>query len=277
MKTRSLDGVVRRVTQLSVVALTLYLAYLSSQLIWHVYAPEQAPMPKSFVSSAQSNLADSRIARRVDRYHLFGEANKEAAIQERPKDVPKTRLRLKLKGVFSGKDAADSGAIIEELSKPSEYYRLGDSLPGGVRLAEVHSDHVILDRNGTYEALYFDETSSSSSIAKVAPRRERSVEVNSPEDFISEATARLSENPERALASVGLGIADGGGYVFQGNNPMLAGMNLKKGDVIRSVNGHSLGNVQEDKNIMRQLYQQGSLEVEVVRDGASFFVNYPLR
>ena len=47
--------------------------------------------------------------------------------------------------------------------------------------------------------------------------------------------------------------------------------------MIRSVNGHTLGDVNKDKEMMREIYQQGSVEVEVVRDGASFFVNYPLR
>jgi len=38
-----------------------------------------------------------------------------------------------------------------------------------------------------------------------------------------------------------------------------------------------LGDVKKDKNLMKSLYEQGNLEVEVVRDGASFYINYPLR
>jgi general secretion pathway protein C len=44
-----------------------------------------------------------------------------------------------------------------------------------------------------------------------------------------------------------------------------------------SVNGHTLGNLKQDKDVMQSLYEQGNVEVEVVRDGASFYVNYPLR
>jgi general secretion pathway protein C len=58
---------------------------------------------------------------------------------------------------------------------------------------------------------------------------------------------------------------------------MLSGLNLQKGDVLMSVNGHTLGNLKQDKDVMQSLYEQGNVEVEVVRDGASFYVNYPLR
>lgn len=268
----------KRITMLVVALFTLYLSYLCAQLIWVGLESPQRELPQSFANSANSGASSKRVQRSVERYHLFGEAGKAVVVSEKPKDAPKTRLRLTLKGVFTAQDVSESGAIIAETGKSSEYYRIGEELPGNVRLAEVYPDHVLLDRAGNYESLYFDEKTASSQIAKVPQKtKRRSNDVSTPEDFIEEATARLSENPTRALASVGLGVAEGGGYVFQGNNPMLSGMNLQKGDVIRSVNGHSLGDLEQDKKMMGSLYHQGSVEVEVVRDGASFFVNYPLR
>jgi len=272
------DKLAKRLTVIVVVMFVLYLSYLSAKLIWLGIETPQTELPQSFSSNSSDSANSNRIKRSVERYHLFGEAGKTEVVAEKPKDAPKTRLRLTLKGVFTSQDDTESGAIIAEVGKSSEYYRIGDSLSGGVRLAEVYPDHVLLDRAGNYESLYFDEASMSAQISKVAPQtKRRSQDVRTPEDFIEEATARLSEDPTRALASVGLGVAEGGGYVFQGNNPMLSGMNLQKGDVIRSVNGQSLGDIDQDKKMMRSLYQQDSIEVEVVRDGASFFVNYPLR
>ena len=267
----------KKLTRLCVVLFTIYVAYLCASLIWFVVEEPQPAMPISFSKDGDSSQA-RQVLRPVDRYHLFGRPGAAQVVAEAPKEAPKTRLRLLLKGVFTGEDGGRSGAIIEEIGKSAEYYKLGDSLPGNVKLAEVYADRVILDRAGNYEALFFEESSKASVISAVVsqPRR-KAGNVRTPEDFIEEATARLSENPEQALNSVGLGVSDGGGYVFKGNNPMLAGMNLKKGDVIRSVNGHTLGDVNKDKEMMREIYQQGSVEVEVVRDGASFFVNYPLR
>ena len=267
-----------RITFIGVLSLTVYLAVLGARLVWFMLEGKPQAIPTSFsVSSLDGSNSQRRVARAIDRYHLFGEANRIAAQPEKPKEAPKTNLRLILKGVFTGDDGGKSGAIIEEIGKPAEYYGIGDSLPGGVKLAEVYPDRVLLDRNGAYESLYFDESTQATVISEVArPKRDNSRDIRTPEDFIEEATSRLSENPERALNSVGLGFAEQGGYVFKGNNPMLAGMNMQKGDVIRSVNGHTLGDIEKDKEMMRTIYQQGSIEVEVVRDGASFFVNYPL-
>jgi general secretion pathway protein C len=225
--------------------------------------------------------------RLLSTFHLFGEAGK---ITEKPKNetivAPKTNLRLVLTGVFTAKDGGPSGAIIEEIGKSAEYYGLGSVLPGNATLEEVYEDRVLLRRNGRLEALSFDEKGldSDSQITKQEkPKppsdrvtRNDDLNVKTPEQFIDEATRQISENPEQALKSVGLN-ASAEGYVYQGGNPMLSGLNLKKGDVIRSVNGHALGDVKKDKNLMKSLYEQGSLEVEIVRDGASFYINYPLR
>jgi general secretion pathway protein C len=268
---------VSRLTLVAGLLFTIYLAFLAAKLVWFILEDKQSAIPSQFAESNVETGGTKRVVRAIDRYHLFGEMGLAPVQVEKPKEAPKTKLRLLLKGVFTGVDGGKSGAIIEEIGKSAEYYGIGDSLPGGVRLAEVYADRVLLDRNGAFEALYFDEQDQSIMIAEVErPEPEPSQDIRTPEDFIEEAANRLSENPEQALNSVGLGFAEEGGYVFKGNNPMLSGMNLQQGDVIRSVNGHTLGDIEQDKEMMRTIYQQGSIEVEVVRDGASFFVNYPL-
>lgn len=95
------------------------------------------------------------------------------------------------------------------------------------------------------------------------------------------AQQRLLSDASGALGSVGLKPAAGAsgpaGYVFNGNNPMLSSLSLEKGDVIRSVNGHVLGDIEQDRAMLQQLYDSGMLEVEVERDGAIFSISYPLR
>jgi len=277
--TSSVNGWSGRVTKVLVIALVLYLAFLSSQLVWVFIEEPQSAIPSSFSSSSSTGVGTKKINRDIARYHLFGTASKQPSqVAEKPKQAPKTRLRLILKGVFTGEEGATSGAIIEQIGKSTDYYRVGDTLPGNAKLAEVYPDRVLLERAGGYETLYFAESSKDAPIARVVPQKREPVEnIQTPEQFLEEATARLSEDPERALSSVGLSVSEDGGYVFKGNNPMLSGLNLQKGDVIRSVNGHTLGDIEQDKEMMRTLYEKGSIEVEVVRDGASFFVNYPLR
>ncbi len=278
--------VIKFTQHLLLLLLLVYMAYLLARLFWFVWLPgndsDLLVLPKSsYVHQKSDNQKVSMLAG----FHLFGEAGKT---KEKPKGepvvAPKTNLRLVLKGVFTAEEGGSSGAIIEEMGKRAEYYSIGSVLPGNATLEEVYKDRVLLRRNGRLETLSFDEKvlDSESVIAKTIKPRARvknqanNLEVKTPEQFIDEATRQIGENPELALKSVGLN-ATNQGYVYQGGNSMLSGLNLKKGDVIRSVNGHALGDVKKDKNLMKSLYEQGMLEVEVVRNGASFYINYPLR
>ena len=280
--------IINTTKHLLLLMLLIYAAYLLARLFWFVLVPvdghDVLVLPSTSLVKQKNENTNVRY---LPSFHLFGEAGK---VVEKRKDepivAPKTNLRLLLKGVFTAKDGGTSGAIIEEMGKSADYYALGAVLPGNATLEEVYEDRVLLRRNGRLETLSFDEKDldSESKITKqekpkpvtsrIAGNNE--VNVNTPEQFIDEATRQISQDPERALKSVGLN-ATSQGYVYQGGNPMLSGLNLKKGDVIRSVNGHALGDVKKDKDLMKSLYEQGSLEVEVVRDGASFYINYPLR
>ncbi len=273
---------IARLQTLLACVLVIYLAWCGAQLIWWAVERESAlvltlPAQQQLTGSVQQG----DTVRPVARYHLFGKegvrkAEKPVAVTE----APKTRLRLVLKGVFTAEQGGESGAIVEEVGRQADYYRIGDTLPGNATLEAVYDDRILLRRNGRLETLPFEDGQGgqSSRIAVAEPSRTRQpAPIATPEQFLQEATEQLAANPEVALRSVGLAQHPGGGYVYRGNNPMLAGLNLKRGDVIRSVNGHTLGDIQKDRELMKTLYEQGSLEVEVVRDGASFYVNYPLR
>ena len=268
------------------VLLVIYVAFLSSKGVWFFVSPQ---MNGVVLLPSQGYVEKTKThgrAIQLSGFHLFGESGKVAVKKvQQQKAAPKTRLRLMLKGVFTSTQAAKSGAIIEEIGKKADYYSVGDTLPGNATLEEVYSDRVLLRANGRLETLSFDDDKKMSGLSKVAKvtksikkkRKDARGNINTPEEFIDEASRRLADNPEKALSSVGLSASAGGGYTYQGGNPMLSGMNLKKGDVIRSVNGHPLGDVKKDKKLMKSFYDQGSLEVEVMRDGASFYINYPLR
>lgn len=280
--------VIAKIQTALLMALVVYFAFLSAGAIWHYLSPESAetlvlPMSKSAAVQKTAKHGDQ-----LSRFHLFGQEGQRAVKKEEaPKEAPKTTLRLVLKGVFTSGQGGASGAIVEEIGKSANYYGQGDTLPGNAVLEEVYHDRILLRRNGRLETLAFEDKKamgkksriSEVKKAKPAPRRTAKspvTRVETPEQFIDEATSRLAEDPAKALGSVGLKASDGG-YVYQGGNPMLSGLNLKKGDVIRSVNGHTLGDIQKDKALMKSLYEQGSIEVEVMRDGASFYINYPLR
>ncbi len=261
-------------------ALLVYLAWLAANAIWFFVVDESQSVMVLSDTRGASIAKNGEPVREIADFHLFGKVGqRKQQVAPKVTEAPKTNLRLVLKGVFTAEQGGESGAIVEEIGKNADYYRIGDTLPGNAILDEVYSDRILINRNGRLETLSFEDISSHarSRIAKtVRPKSNSETAIVSPEAFVEEATKRLGEDPVSALRSVGL-VPGEDGYVYQGNNPMLAGLNLEKGDVIRSVNGHNLGDIQKDRTLMKTLYEQGSLEVEVVRDGASFYVNYPLR
>lgn len=266
------------------IALVIYLAGLAARLTWFFVSPEEAVQSSSTVTVAKPNKTKPEKNLRLDAIELFGrvEVVKEAPVPVAV-EAPKTHLRLVLEGVFTASEQSKAGAIISEKGRDAQYYSVGQSIPGDATLNSVFPDHVLIERKGRLEKLSFEEENQRGSDIKQVARptpQPPSQNISTPEQFVEQAHARLAENPVNALASVGLvPVTEGGasGYVFNGNNPMLSGLNLKKGDVIRSVNGHALGDIEQDKEMLKEMSQQNSLEVEVEREGTSFYVNYPLR
>lgn len=93
---------------------------------------------------------------------LFGKgASQQQVVQ---KHIPKTNLRLILKGAFANANDKLSSAIIEGSNRRADLYRVGDSLPGQAKLHKVKSNHVIISRNGVLETLHFPEANSPNRI-----------------------------------------------------------------------------------------------------------------
>lgn len=93
---------------------------------------------------------------------LFGFNNKTEA-HSKSSEIPKTKLNLILRGALAdiGNHTENSSAIIQGNSQ-DKLYALGDTLPGGATLKEIHPDHVILSRNGQLEKLFFPDSGNDS-------------------------------------------------------------------------------------------------------------------
>lgn len=87
--------------------------------------------------------------------HLFGRSATAEQAADVPVSAPDTRLNLTLHGVLVDAAPADRGAIIGKSGGEQRFFRVGDSVFGNAKLAEVRTDHVILSRQGKYEALRF--------------------------------------------------------------------------------------------------------------------------
>ncbi len=239
---------------------------------------------------------------------LFGSA--ESSPQEVPADTPtvQTRLPLELLAVFVADQADQSAAIISQRGRPGLLYGVGDDVPGSATLVEVHDDHVVLRRAGVRESLRFPELSEILAARARSPMpddfdaqmNDQMVEEfasgdvgqeefadggegpESAEEFVEAYRDQLEEDPAGALEELGVepvseGAAEGYRVGDLAQSPYLSQTGLQPGDVILSVNGRPVGDLDQDRLELDNVLAQGSARLEVQRGTRRFFVTATLQ
>lgn len=229
---------------------------------------------------------------------LFGDAKAEAAKPVVEQTAVETRLPLKLLGVFvADVDAgaeAPSAAVIAESNNAGKLYRVGDQLPGAATLDAVHADHVTLLRSGTRELLRFPKIKPFRT-TKIVEGGRRPAKADTPQDmrrapresapakaeavptqaqdFVAAYRSRLQEEPEQPLEEFDM-EAVGGGYRVGNLSdlPYLSQSGLRPGDLILSVNGRPVRDIDADQLAMDDLLAAGEVRIEVQRGERRFFL-----
>lgn len=93
---------------------------------------------------------------------------------------------------------------------------------------------------------------------------------------------QLDEDPAGTLANYGVEPVEAGGgsgYRIGSNVPAaaLARVGLKEGDVVLSVNGRPVGDIQQDRAQLQEIADQGSARLEIQRGDRRFFVTTRIR
>lgn len=268
--------VARILANLILVGLVIYLALFLARITWLVLWNEVPVAPLTGASHSAASGQELRYP--MASYPFFGKPSDPAVVSEvARRSVPETGLRLRLEGVLVGLRPEDSGAIVAGSNGKTEYYRVGDTLPGNAELAEVEPHRILILRNGQYESLAFEETIVSGVVAEEAPPPPQNGA--SPDAFLADARSQLDSQGVAALKAYGLSPVDDSGmsgYVYDGSSPMLNAVNLKAGDVITAINGQRLGDLTQDKTLLDNWRGQSQLEIEIERNGTILTVSYAI-
>ncbi|ENO16989.2 general secretion pathway protein GspC [Marinobacter nanhaiticus D15-8W] len=263
----------RWIANLLLIGLVVYFAWLMGRITWMVVWND--PVMVGPQATARASTAGQGQTTPLAAYDLFGRPDAGAPVAEAVRrSAPETHLRMRLEGVLEATQPELSGAIVSGTDGSTAYYRVGDIMPGNIELAEVESQRILIRRNGEIESLAFEEGEGDGMVSQV-----EDVDYASPEAFVEDAQAELAAQGDAALQQYGLRPVEPGssqGYVYDGSNPMLSALNLQAGDVITAINGQSLGDIEQDRELLNSWRDQPQIEVEVMRDGASFTVNYAL-
>ena len=151
----------------------------------------------------------------------------------------------------------------------------------------------MLKRAGILETLTFPETGATFS---ADPHEEPAPPTNNvnnvsqtgaestqtPQQFVETYRERLMEDPDGTLEALGvrrLSDTSAAGYRLDNlaDNPYLRQTGLQTGDVILSVNGRPVGDVEQDRSQLDMVLTQGSARLEVQRGNRRFYVTASLK
>ena len=234
--------------------------------------------------------------------NLFGKPVTQMSAQAQlVAKAAETRLPLELRAVFESSESSISAAIIGQRGQNAKLFTVGDSIPGNAILEGVVDDKVLLRRAGKLEFLPFPESKYqaiqnqktkeiinqtkneqlviSSDAVKQSPTSGilETIEAQTPTAESSTEPALLrefKENPQEMISKIGLSETKSGGYRVGNvsNSPYLRQSGLQSGDVILSVNGQTLSNVQNDRTQLVGLMAGGTAKLEIQRGDIRFTI-----
>jgi general secretion pathway protein C len=295
-------GVVPRLPLLASLLLIVLLAHNLAQLTWRVWpaadAPGGAPAAPSTPGTAPADPQHTGLWLRIADWHLFGVAPQQAspppvAAPRRvaapvPKPVvepaaPVLLLNLRLYGVIASGDSTLARAIISAGGAAEDSYALGDALPGGAVLREIHSDRVVLEYQGRRETLRLAEQAAAPAaapprVALLSSSGPPTVEAAGALDnaaLLREYRQALISNPQSlvdVIRAVPVNDAQSGalkGYQISParDRRLLSRFGLRSGDVVTAVNGVALDNPVKALEVMQTLATASKLNLTVERNG----------
>ena len=210
---------------------------------------------------------------RLTTANIFGVSDK--AVPQKQIKVPETKLNLTLKGVLAAKPMARASAIIAKgKSGKEDIFSVGDKMPGGILIKEIHPEYVVLERNGLLETLKLQKVSGVAGFARSNNSKlSSSARASSPAAALKEIRTDILKNPtsfgDYALPVV---VKENGrqiGYRLQPQKKgeLLAELGIQSSDVITQINGIKLDKPQNGISALRKLSTAKNLNIVVKRNG----------
>jgi general secretion pathway protein C len=210
----------------------------------------------------------------IQRANLFGQSPQLAT----PDNAPVTSMALHLGGVFPYADEKRGFAIVGTSSADGKFYKVGDMLPGGAQLHAVLGDRVLLDRNGTIEALLMPVRVGSSPPPPPPPPLTASsgaVPVQRMQQLMRDNPGILGQVIQRSMV-----VVDGklqGIRVYPGANVQAFNrLGLRPGDLVTAINGTQLDDRTRSEEVFNTLSTAAEARVTVTRNATQMELNLNL-
>ena len=225
-------------------------------------------------SSYSKQSDDSKMASLKDldvivEKNIFGPFTQPTPIGSNVATKPVVKTPLTLVGTYVG-DEEVSSAIIEDTKKAiQDVFLINETIFGEAKLLSVHSDYVEIDRNGEKEILKLEEGSLTSGTQTAGGGTATSggeivVAEADVDNALSNLPLLLTEL--RAVPYFKDGQAVGLRLFAIKQGSLFEKIGLKNGDILKTINGNSMGDFTQAVKLFEKLKAERNLKVNLERN-----------
>ena len=248
------------------VALVLVLAWQLAYWTW-TFA---TPAPVATVPGAREAPVDLSVAAK-----LFGGTAAQTS--------PGVASSLRLKGVVAPTPGVAASAIFGTGGRDASIF-VGSEVTPGVKLAEVHPDHVVVSRAGVNERVDLEARKAGASPSS-QPARIVGFKINVSRTGANSYSLSRKElddalrDPNQLNYLGQIGMPAGGGVRMEQAPPgsLASKLGLQPGDVIKRVNGQVVASTGDLARLYTQFNTLSSIQAEVQRGGTSVQLSYAIQ
>ena len=287
-------------------------AALAQSVYFFVFGPQTLKSDVALVTSDTMQTTAAEIDKIISS-NLFG---REQSSVERLAPIADTKLNMLLVSVLWNSDNPDESiAWIAYANSDPKKYQIGDTVAGVAGLLEIQQTQVVLRRAGKPERLvlrvtedWIQEVPNSGTARTNNARQPASMQSRSQADdtttrllraaqdqslrshdgdpnraelIFESVKDRLDEDPVALLNEWGMvpvSQSDAEGYMVSSAlvRKGLDRVGIQAGDVLLSVNGSPIGDVERDRSELIDKMRGATARVEVQRGQRKFFINVTL-
>jgi general secretion pathway protein C len=266
-------------------AVLLLLTATMAQWTWTLVNPPQSgtvmPISEAPIAASASYNLDQLLAA-----ELFGRA--EMSPVQSLEEIPISSLNLVLTGVVAAN--RDSLALISVDGKEQMPFAIGEEIISGAVLDAIYPDRAIIVRHGIRESLMLRESAPALPTSAFMPPASRNLSrtPSTPVQHLGgnnygldrDTVTRQLQNPGFLSQALIVPVASGG-FVVRNIKPgsLYEQIGLKKGDIIKKVNGKTISNMNDVMNLYRQvgdINNFSNINVEISRNGRQQQLQYQL-
>lgn len=264
--------VVRGVNALAVVVFAAVLAHWT----WEALAP--APVVVSATKASKPPVPVAMDVQAIQGAAPFGSAPQSSATAVQ--NLPLSSLNLVLTGIIA--TGHGGMALIKVEGQPETPFRVGEEILPGAVLRGVYPDRVVIARRGREESLLLEGPKSVDVSVPTIPGVSPSPAMprGAPEYAVPRALVQQQmQNPQRMGQDISVVPFPSGGFLVRDVKPgsVYQRFGVRAGDVIRSVNGTPVNNLNDAMRAYQQAMQsKAPVRVDILRHGRVEQLEYQL-